>query len=37
MSESLADTLNFEGSDPRVSWEDNCFENKLLHLLEITL
>ena len=35
MSESLADTLTFEGSVPRATWTDTCFENQLLYLLEI--
>ena len=29
------DTLTFEGSVPRVSWADTCFENYLLHLVKI--
>ena len=35
MSESLADTLAFEGSVPRASRADTCFENQLLYFLEI--
>ena len=37
MSESLADTLTYGDSVPRASWEDICFENQLLHLLEINV
>ena len=36
MSESLTDTLTFEGSDPRASWAETCFENQLFYLLEIS-
>ena len=35
MSESLADTLTFEGSVQGASWADTCFQNQLLYLLEI--
>ena len=35
MSESLGDTLTFEGSVATTSWANTCFENQLLHLLEI--